>query len=52
MTVHVGILVVQVARTHCGAMNWLLLRAVRCSERFSGTFNHAGKYRIHSCRRN
>ena len=39
-------------KNHCCAMNWLLSRFCRCSERLSGTFAHAGKYRIHNRRRN
>ena len=41
--VHVGILVVQFPRNHCGAMNWLLFRGCRYRERFSSTFARAAK---------
>ena len=42
MIVHVGILVVIFSLSGC-AMTWLVFRASRCSERFSGTFTHVEK---------
>ena len=37
--VHVGILIVSFPHYHCWAMNWLLLRASTCSERFSNVLS-------------
>ena len=50
--VHVSIIVVQLPHKHCGAINWSLLRACRCSEIVSGTFTHAEKRRNHNRRGN
>ena len=52
MMVRVGIFVVNSPLNHGLRNNWLLFRACRCNESFSGTFAHAGKYRIHNRRRN